>query len=475
MVLAAFGITSTAVVGNDLLRSYLLHETDQRLVAASVSLDDQGLGPGMMGNGGGPSRLPNELVFLVMDAQGHLIATPNTQGDLGGHRPPDIAGITYDRAIQLRGRPFTTATNDGGGEEWRAVARPVSYPGGVGSIVIATSLRDVDATLGHLQTVEVLTGVGVLFLLALLGFAVVRLTLRPLTAIEETAEAIGAGNLSRRVPDAPAHTEVGRLAAALNAMLTQIEQAAHRREESEGTARASEARMRRFVADASHELRTPLTSIRGFAELARRQGETLDATALDRMLGRIEDESTRMGSLVEDLLHLARLDQRAPVTHRTVELAPILTDAAFDARTLSPERPIALHLPEADLVVSVSGDEAQLREVVGNLVGNALRHTPATTPIQLSLGVVDVGPSRFASLEVSDAGPGMDASDASRVFERFYRADPARGRAQGSTGLGLAIVAAIVEAHEGRIELFTAPGEGARFRVLLPLASEAGT
>jgi two-component system OmpR family sensor kinase len=237
---------------------------------------------------------------------------------------------------------------------------------------------------------------------------------------------------------------------------------------SEAAARESEQRMRRFVADASHELRTPLTSIRGFAELYR-QGAARDEQELSRLMRRIEDEGRRMGVLVEDLLLLARLDQERPLAQAPVDLLALVSDAVHDARAVAPDRPISLEVGSTDPPPLVTGDEARLRQVLGNLVMNALKHTPDATPVTVRLGTeTDGGPARVV-LEVADQGPGMTSEVAEHVFERFYRADTAR-RSDGSTGLGLAIVAALVASHAGRISVKTAPGAGATFRVELPIA-----
>ena len=224
--------------------------------------------------------------------------------------------------------------------------------------------------------------------------------------------------------------------------------------------------MRRFIADASHELRTPLTSIRGFAELYR-QGAVRTEDDVRRLMGRIETEGARMGMLVEDLLLLARVDQQRPLTIGPVDLAAIAGDAVHDARAVQPARPISLHLDEslADVPV-VRGDEARLRQVVGNLVTNALTHTPADSRVTVSVGADD--DPELLVLRVADEGPGMDPADAARAFERFYRADTARTREAGGTGLGLAIVASLVAAHGGSVDLTTAPGQGATFAVRLP-------
>jgi two-component system OmpR family sensor kinase len=256
-------------------------------------------------------------------------------------------------------------------------------------------------------------------------------------------------------------------------MLAQIEAAFRARAASEATARRSEERMRRFVADASHELRTPLTTIRGFAELYR-QGATRDAGELDRLMRRIEDQAARMGLLVEDLLLLARLDQQRPLNRRPVDLLALAAEAVNDARAVAPDRPIELQLTNGDggtgggpLVVL--GDQDRLRQVIANLMSNALTHTPAGSPIELRAGNRRDDGGSHAAIEVVDHGPGLTQEQTERVFERFYRADQARTRAHGGTGLGLSIVAALVAAHGGTVEVRSVPGQGASFRVLLPL------
>jgi len=229
--------------------------------------------------------------------------------------------------------------------------------------------------------------------------------------------------------------------------------------------------MRRFVADASHELRTPLTSIRGFAELFRQDGAADLATA-SHLLRRIEDEAARMGLLVDDLLLLARLDQQRPLRRRPVDVLDLAAGAVLDAQLLAPDREIDLiRLDDSDAPLVVTGDEARLRQVIGNLVANALRHTPPGTPFRIAVGR-SPRPDGHDEIviEVADEGPGLTPEQAERVFERFYRADPARSRASGGTGLGLSIAAALVEAHNGTIGVTSTPGEGATFQVRLPAA-----
>ncbi|MFI6511711.1 ATP-binding protein [Streptosporangium sp. NPDC050855] len=346
--------------------------------------------------------------------------------------------------------------------DWRVRTVPTQD----GSLVVAVDMGEVHQIVGQLALVEVLGGSGLVLMLAGAGVLIIRRSLRPLEEIERTAEAIAAGDLSRRVPDADPRTEVGRLGRSLNGMLAQIEAAFQARSESESSARRSEERMRRFVADASHELRTPLTSIRGFAEFYR-QAPGIDAAPLMR---RVESEAVRMGLLVDDLLMLARLDQQRPLVMRPVDLLAIAADAVHDARILAPEREIGLSVDGSALIVS--GDEVRLRQVVGNLMTNALTHTPAGTPVRVALS----GENDMALIEVADEGPGLTAEQRERVFERFYRADSARGRRapeDGGSGLGLSIVAAMVEAHGGDVAVESEPGKGATFRVFLPLASES--
>ena len=322
------------------------------------------------------------------------------------------------------------------------------------------------------------------------------------------------------MPDSDPRTEVGSLAQSLNMMLGQIEHAFRAQSASEVTARRSEERMRRFVADASHELRTPLSVIRGFAEYYRQRGG-LREDELDRMIRRVEDEAARMGMLVEDLLLLARLDQQRPLQRRPVDLLALAADAAQDARMLAPRRDIQLSVGSGGPFL-VLGDEARLRQIIGNLVNNALTHTPDGAPIELRLRICSAGRQALAGragaedgtqatpdghgaapagtpdaegapdapgtavaadtdggvdavvvLEVADSGPGLTRQQAERVFERFYRADAARTRKTGGTGLGLAIVAALSAAHGGTVSVDAQPGQGATFRITLPMAPDA--
>ncbi|HVW30895.1 MAG TPA: HAMP domain-containing sensor histidine kinase [Acidimicrobiia bacterium] len=326
------------------------------------------------------------------------------------------------------------------------------------ALFVAFPTTDLDQTLHRLIGIELFAAAAVLLFLAVLSLAVVRLGLAPLERIAATAGDIAGGDLSRRVEPAEPDTEIGRLGLALNAMLAQIETAFAERA-------ASEDRLRRFVADASHELRTPLTAIRGYAELFRR-GAADRPEDLARAMRRIEDEAARMGLLVEDLLLLARLDQGRPLERGPVDLVTVAGDALADLSAIAPDRPVTFEHPDT---LVISGDEARLRQVAGNLVANARVHTPEGTPVHVRVRSWD----GQAILEVADEGPGLPAGEENLVFERFYRADAARARtgvSQG-TGLGLSIVAAIVAAHGGTVHAGAPPsGRGAYFLVALPVA-----
>ncbi len=333
-------------------------------------------------------------------------------------------------------------------------------------VVIAFSLDNLNSTVTRLEIADAVAGAVAIVLLAGIGLPLVRISLAPLAKIGNTAAAIAAGDLSRRIDHPPHSTEVGRLAEALNTMLARIEAAYRAREEGEARALDSEERMRRFVADASHELRTPLTSVRGLAEFSLQQGTDASPAELIRLITLIHTEAIRMGRLVEDLLMLAQFDQDRPLDRRPVDLSSIAARAVLAGRLNQPGRPITLH---ADTPVIVHADAERLRQVLDNLIGNALQHTPRGSAVTVTV----VHQAGQAQVTVADNGPGMTAGQASRVFERFYRTDRARSRARGGTGLGLSIAATLTAAHAGTITVDTGPGRGAAFRVTLPLAVTA--
>ena len=323
-------------------------------------------------------------------------------------------------------------------------------------VLVGAPLDDVDSSVRQLVVVEVVATAAVLALLALVALWVLRLGVTPIKRMTATATAIADGDLSQRVPEADPKTEAGELGVALNAMMTHIEGAF-------AASAASEDRLRRFVADASHELRTPITTIRGYAELHRRGGlEDPDARA--SAMARTEQEAVRMGRLVEDLLLLARLDQGRPLEAEPVDLGALATDARDDGAVAHPDHPVRLEAADGCIVV---GDDHRLRQVAGNLLANAVAHTPAGTAITVRVAPA-ADDARRVVLEVADEGPGMPAELTGRAFERFARGDVARSRAAGSTGLGLSIVQAIVSAHGGSVALDSVEGTGTTVRVTLP-------
>jgi two-component system OmpR family sensor kinase len=469
LALSIVALTVMGIFGARLLRGYLVDRVDDQLVevAANANSFVRNVDPNAPH---APS--PYYIEFDGINDESWVLSNPMGEG------VPALPSLTIAEADARGLEAFTVPATDGDGT-FRAVAIPASIrlPNAAervpGTLLIATGLHDVDATVHQLSTINLLVGAAVIAGLALAAYTMVRTALRPLTKIEQTAAAIAGGDLSRRVDNDEPNTEVGRLGLALNTMLEQIETAFLARQESEATARHSEEKMRRFVADASHELRTPLTSIRGFAEL-HRQGAVTDPAEVSRLLNRIEDEAKRMGLLVDDLLLLARLDQQRPFERGPVDLRVLAADAVEAARATAPGREIRLDLPtgDADGELVVSGDEPRLRQVVSNLLDNALAYSPADSPITVLGGQTRRDGRDLAFVQVRDRGPGLVPEQAERVFERFYRTDRARSRAHGGTGLGLSIVAAITAAHGGSVELDTAPGEGATFRVLLPRLSE---
>ncbi|MCU1590263.1 MAG: ATP-binding protein [Frankiales bacterium] len=463
--LVALALVVTGLAAATALRGYLVSRVDANL-AASVQ-GRGGLEPPPDGTRRGPHR-PDDYALQISSTAG-VVVRPFVF-DSAGTSPPALPTLTAALVSQHRERPYTVSSKSGD-RQWRVLLLPATLQGADAIVAVATPLSDVDSTVQHLELLELAIGAVVLLLFAGLGYGAVRTSLRPLVEVEETAEAIAGGDLARRVPESDPRTEVGRLSRALNGMLGQIETSFLAQQASELGARQSEERMRRFVADASHELRTPLTSIRGFAELYR-QGAVSAAGELDRVMKRVEDEAARMGLLVDDLLLLARLDQQRPLQREPVDLLQLAGDAAHDAAAVDPERDVSVEVT-GDGAPVVLGDDARLRQVFGNLLTNALTHTPPGTAIRLSVGADNA--SGLAAVEVSDDGAGLSPEQSARIFERFYRADASRSRAHGGAGLGLSIVAALVAAHGGRVEVESEPGHGSTFRVLLPLAPSYAT
>lgn len=470
VIVVAVGLLVSDVATYTALRSYLLDRVDQQLRSAPRSVLSALSQPGLPGAGpdpgsdGGDQMLPEGTYGVILNASGDAIGDPVVFGYGGtAPSPPNLPSNVTGGTVQQP--TFFSVKAESSGPGYRAVAYRLTDGS---TLVVAIPLTELSNTLGRFSLIAGAVTLAVLATMAVLSLFTVRRGLRPLGQIEQTAEAIAAGDLSRRVEETDPRTEVGRLGASLNVMLGRIEEAMDER-------RASEEALRRFLADASHELRTPLTSIRGYAELFRRgAADDPDDTAL--AMRRIEQEGERMGVLVEDLLFLARAGQDRPIAHEPLELVQVATDAVHDAGAIDPSRAIELEAPEE---LTVVGDERRLRQVFANLLSNALMHTQAGTPVEVHLRSAD----GWAEIEVSDRGTGLTADEVAHVFEPFYRADPARGRvrtddgseAEQGTGLGLAIVAAIAEAHGGSVRVISEPGDGATFLVRVPVGDDPGS
>jgi two-component system OmpR family sensor kinase len=542
MALAAISFASVYV-----LRSYLTTAHDQQIVgvfqgierspdtafqnkAANIAYPVQG----------------NPYVYAGVQEAGSQLSPASAPflggGQMPGSQQQSLPNIPSTAAwAKANSGQMLTVGAQSGFDSWRVITAPVTIGSVTGTLVVGYDLGNITAEIQRLTTVDVIVSVAVIVVLTVVAIGVVRANLRPLNDIELTAGQIASGHLDHRVPEGDPRTEIGSLGRSLNTMLSQIERAFHAQGQAEQAAHQSEERMRRFVADAAHELRTPLTTIRGFAAHYRQRGgassmrpgapepnssfrtdaadsgpstaspaaglrqDGMSPEDLDHLVGRVEAEATRMGLLVEDLLTLARLDQQRPLTKSPVDLLTLAADAVQDARIVSPGRPIDLIVAPGTAFL-VDGDEPRLRQVLANLVNNAITHTPAGTPVRVKIarGTLEApatdragsaggagddswggsasaadasgGASREVPaivLDVEDDGPGMSAEQAQRVFERFYRADAARNRASGGTGLGLAIVAGLVSAHGGTVSVRTAPGQGADFQVKLPLSPDA--
>ena len=441
----------TAVLGTTLLRSYLLSRADSQLqdfatVATRIVQREQ-LQPS---DSSRRQSLPAQFLVEVVAADGQVSMAGGPLGATDGPR------LSTSQLSDV-GTPFTAAAGTSGAS-WRVLVEHLSSGG---HLVIAYSLGDLDSTVIRLEIADALAAAAAVVLLAGLGLPLVRASLAPLREIESTATAIAGGDLSRRIDHAAGNTEVGRLAEALDMMLASIEAAYRARADGEARALQSQDRMRRFIADASHELRTPLTSMRGLAEYGLQLGGDAGPEELLRLLGLIAREGGRMGRLVDDLLLLARFDAGRALECRPVDLASIAAEAVQQARIVAVDRPITLEAAEP---VIVEADAERLRQVVDNLIGNAIQHTPPGTPVAVTVSS-EPGSGR---LTVADRGPGMTKEQASHVFERFYRTDDARTRARGGTGLGLAIAASLAAAHGGELTVDTKPGHGAAFHLRLP-------
>lgn len=468
VVFLTIGLAISTAAATAQLRTHMLNQIDEQLAVALRSSEDMPLEE--LVRSINRSALESDLQFFLQ-IDGRQISPQDMHDPRWG--TPVIPLFTAD-SLALDGEPFTVsgeASPLGVSTRWRAGARQVVGPGDrfIGAVVVALPVAPVTET-----TTQVAKALGIVSIMlvtaaALLGHFAVRRSLRPLRQIESTARRIADGDMSSRIPDMPTTTEVGAVAQSLNVMLGRIQ-------ESFDAQAASEARMRRFVSDASHELRTPLVSIRGYAELYR-MGAVTTPEQTSETMGRIESSAVQMGSLVEDLLALARLDEQRPLSLQRLNLADVAADALADLGAMDPTRtttlvvtgPDGTQTPATDDVppLPVIADDARLRQVLTNLVGNAARHTPEGTPVEIVLSA----DSAMARVAVRDHGPGIPPEHREAVFERFHRVDPSRNSALGGSGLGLAIVRSLVLAQHGEVVVTETPGGGATFEVSLPLAT----
>ena len=397
-------------------------------------------------------RIPTTLSVTLLSSDGAI------KGELGGDLTSSqisdyLKAFDNAAAVETEGEPFTIKAK---GPDFRAIA--VVLPTTGDTVVVAQSLQAVERTKHQLLVLFLIVGLIALLMIAMAARYVIQIGMRPLENVEKTAEQIASGDLSARLPDAKPNTEVGRLVSSLNTMLARIEESFAARTESEG-------RLRRFVADASHELRTPLTAIRGFAEL-HRQGAVTGESDTKELVARIERESVRMSSLVEDLLVLARMDQGPKMEIKPVNLSEVVTDAVESARAAGPGHPIKL---TAGNEIYALGDANRIHQVVANLLANARVHTPVGTQITVEVIHLD----KEVQVVVADNGPGLSEANREKIFERFYRVDPSRQRTgtEGS-GLGLSIVDAVMRSHSGHVSVDSKLGEGSTFTLHFPLQSE---
>ena len=467
VLLSAMGFIASDVAAQTLMRSYLTQQMDSELLSVAGGsfprVERAGIAREARENQSDDERnedqpnvplqrVPTSISLTLIGPAGIVLG--QIGGDLNSTEITSyLQSITPEQVIERANKPFTI---DAPQSDFRVIAQRL--PTGLGTVVVAQSFEDIDRTLLRLQGLFILIGLAMIIFIALASRKVITVGLRPLATVEATAERIAEGDLTARLPDVKPNTEVGRLVSTLNTMLGRIEESFSARVESE-------SKLRRFVADASHELRTPITAIRGFAEL-HRQGAVTGEEKTKELIGRIENESKRMGSLVEDLLLLARLDQSREMKAEPVNLSKLVSDAVESARAAGPDH--LVNFDNAEEEIYALGDNDRIHQVVANLLANARTHTPAGTKIDVSVIQNEDG----VRIRIADNGPGLSEKDQGRIFERFYRADASRVRTDGEgTGLGLSIVDAVMRAHAGEVSVESKPGQGATFTLFFPLGS----
>ena len=458
-VLIALAIAVTSLVAISALRAQMVHQLDEEMKASSSSLVSS-IGTSQTRQDG---AVGSYRVY-VLDQHGNVLYSI-AGADQQAENEPVLTGWDSEKVKKYH-ETGTTVNSRTGSNDWRImpISLESSTNGEASSMVIALPLKQTNQVVALVGVLTFAFGLATLAAAIAMTWVIVTRTFEPLARVEQTAAKIAAGDLSQRIEDYNPSNEIGNLAISLNTMLAQIE--------SSFNAQAkSEAKMRRFVGDASHELRTPLVSIRGYSELYR-QGALPNDEAVATAMGRIESESKRMGQLVEDLLTLARIDERRESKLAPFDLFHLAVDASNDAYATSPDREVSLVGLTDDVAPTsapVIGDESRMRQVVANLLTNAMRYTPAGTPLEIAVGVrEDVPGYPLSVIEVRDHGPGIHGEDRERVFERFYRTDTSRSRDTGGTGLGLSIVAAILEQHDGSVHIEETSGGGATFVISLP-------
>ena len=458
-VLIALAIAVTSLVAISALRAQMVHQLDEEMKASSSSLVSS-IGTSQTRQDG---AVGSYRVY-ILDQRGNVLYSV-AGADQQAENEPVLTGWDSEKVKKYH-ETGTTVNSRTGSNDWRImpISLESSTNGQASSMVIALPLKQTNQVVALVGVLTFAFGLATLAAAIAMTWVIVTRTFEPLARVEQTAAKIAAGDLSQRIEDYNPSNEIGNLAISLNTMLAQIE--------SSFNAQAkSEAKMRRFVGDASHELRTPLVSIRGYSELYR-QGALPNDEAVATAMGRIESESKRMGQLVEDLLTLARIDERRESKLAPFDLFHLAVDASNDAYATSPDREVSLVGLTNDIAPTsapVIGDESRMRQVVANLLTNAMRYTPAGTPLEIAVGVrEDVPGYPLSVIEVRDHGPGIHGEDRERVFERFYRTDTSRSRDTGGTGLGLSIVAAILEQHDGSVHIEETSGGGATFVISLP-------
>ena len=463
VLLSTLGVVASDIAAQTLLRTYLTQEVDNELLSIAGGsiprLERAGIESDEDDFSDNDARtMPVRPLRSIPTATSVTLIGPAgiVLGQIGGDLNATeitsyLSAITPEKTAKYGNSPFTIETDE---HDFRVLSQ--TLPSGFGRVVVAHSFEDIDRILARLQGLFILIGLVMIFFIALASRKVITVGLRPLSNVEATAERIAEGDLTARLPDVKPNTEVGRLVSTLNTMLGRIEESFDARLESE-------SKLRRFVADASHELRTPITAIRGFAEL-HRQGAVSGEEKTKELIGRIENESKRMGSLVEDLLLLARLDQSREMKSDPVNLTQIVSDAVASARAAGQNHTV--NFDEQGEEIYALGDKDRIHQVVANLLANARTHTPAGTIIDVSVKQDTDG----VRIRIADNGPGLSKSDQERIFERFYRADASRVRTDGEgTGLGLSIVDAVMRAHAGQVSVQSEVGKGAVFTLFFPL------